>query len=294
MLIVLLAFAMIFAIFFMQSARYKKTEYYRQTRIGYVSLWFDKGKSGEYKIYRSLNELSGYKQYLFNLYIPKENGGTTEIDVVLLHDSGIYVFESKNFSGWIFGTETQKYWTQTLPMGRKQSLKNRFYNPIMQNKGHVKWLKSYLQKANLPIFSCIVFGENCSLKDINLTSGEHAVVDGYEVLFTVSEIAAANGVRLSKEQIDDMYDKLYPLTQVDEAAKLLHIQEICGNISKDSDNTYTRIVPDASCPRCGGNLVPRMASKGKYKGVPFLGCENFPQCRFIKMADSVSSEKGEI
>ena len=68
-----------------------------------------------------MNSLEGTKRYLFNLYLPKDDGGTTEIDVVFLHDSGMYVFESKNYSGWIFGTETQKNWTQTLPMGPGKS-----------------------------------------------------------------------------------------------------------------------------------------------------------------------------
>ena len=96
---------------------------------------------------------------------------------MLLHDSGLYVFESKNYSGCIFGTETQKNWTQTLPMGKGKSKKNHFFNPIIQNKGHIKWLKTYLQSNNFPIFSCIVFSDRCTLKNINLTSGEHDVIN---------------------------------------------------------------------------------------------------------------------
>lgn len=91
----------------------ESTTYYRQTNNSWVSVHGDKGKLGEYRIFQELKALRGHKRFLFNVYIPKEDGSTTEIDVILLHESGVYVFESKNFSGWIFGSESQKYWTQT-------------------------------------------------------------------------------------------------------------------------------------------------------------------------------------
>ena len=159
--------AIILIIYYISATQYKKTEYYAQTKNAYLGVVFNKGKNGEYRTYKYLNGLEGHKMYLFNLYLPKDNGETTELDVVLLHDSGMYVFESKNYSGWIFGTETQKNWTQTLPMGRGKSQKNHFFNPIMQNKGHIKWLKSYLQNECLPVFSCIVFSDRCTLKNID-------------------------------------------------------------------------------------------------------------------------------
>ena len=71
---------------------------------------------------------------LRNVYIPKDNGETSEIDVVYITQKGIFVFESKNYSGWIFGDEKDTYWTVMLPNRQK----NRFYNPIKQNRTHIK------------------------------------------------------------------------------------------------------------------------------------------------------------
>lgn len=42
---------------------------------------------------------------LRNIYIPKENGETSEIDLLYITQKGIFVFESKNYSGWVFGDE---------------------------------------------------------------------------------------------------------------------------------------------------------------------------------------------
>jgi hypothetical protein len=63
--------------------------------------------------------------------LSKKDGSTTEIDLIMIDETGIYVFESKNYSGWIFGDEKRKNWVQTL----ENRQKNYFYNPIWQNGG---------------------------------------------------------------------------------------------------------------------------------------------------------------
>lgn len=85
--------------------QYNQTEYAAQTQNTYEQVIRDEGLLGEFSVYRALEPLEGNRRFLFNLYLPTRNGGTTELDVVLLHESGIYVFESKNYGGWIFGSE---------------------------------------------------------------------------------------------------------------------------------------------------------------------------------------------
>ena len=275
-------------IYYVQVKEYKKSEYYEQTKNEYLGVITDKGRNGEYRIYKYLSSLEGNKRYLFNIYLPKDDGETTEIDVILLHDSGIYVFESKNYSGWIFGNETQKNWTQTLPSGRGRSQKTKFFNPIMQNKGHIKWLKNYLKDDKLPIFSCIVFSDRCTLKKIEVTSGEHAVINRYNVLNAVRQNVQCRGVNLSLVQIEELYRKLYPLTQVDNVVKLAHIEAVNNKKAEAVSSTSSGKVTsectniDEVCPRCGGILKLRTATKGKNKGSRFYGCSNFPKCRYVR------------
>lgn len=113
---------------------YKKSEYYQQTNTPMLSTITNNGKYGEYLTYRNLMSIDGHKKFLFNCYVPKENGETTEIDVIMIHETGIYVFESMNYSGWIFGTETNKQWTQTLPAGKGKSHKSHFLNPNIKTE----------------------------------------------------------------------------------------------------------------------------------------------------------------
>ena len=112
--------------------------YKEQTGNGLFSTMFNKGNFGEFLSYGKLAKLPGYHKALFNIYIPSGKEQTTEIDLVYLHETGIYVIESKNYSGWIFGDEKSQNWMQTFPNGQKFS----FYNPIKQNKGHIKVLKA--------------------------------------------------------------------------------------------------------------------------------------------------------
>lgn len=58
---------------------------------------------------------------LRNIYVPTPNGNTTEIDVLYITRKGIFVFENKNYAGYIFGNEKNKNWTVTLYAGRKVS-----------------------------------------------------------------------------------------------------------------------------------------------------------------------------
>ncbi len=290
---IFLVIVLLSLLYIIQKKQYEKTEYYQQTQNPYRSVQFNKGRLGEFYIYKYLKSLAGYKRYLFNLYIPKNNGETTELDVVLLHESGIYVFESKNYSGWIFGTESQQYWTQTLPVGRGGSQKNQFYNPILQNKGHLKWIQIFLEDQTLPFYSYIVFSDRCTLKNITLTSAKHYVINRYNLLSAVQQNIAKTGIQLSPEKIDNLFEKLYPFTQIEEAEKMAHITNIQQNTQRSfsqpiSNTKVTSNIERIICPRCGEKLVVRIARKGEHQGKKFLGCSNYPKCRYIQ---NLSDEK---
>ena len=81
------------------------------------------GRHGEKLTEQELKfvKLFGRKgKILRNVYLPKDNGETSEIDVLYITQKGIFVFESKNYSGWIFGDEKGQYWTlraKTIPGG---------------------------------------------------------------------------------------------------------------------------------------------------------------------------------
>lgn len=251
--------------------------------------FWDTGKTGERYIRESLKFLSGYKQILSNCYVPKDDGTFTEIDVILIHESGIYVLESKNYSGWIFGNEEQKYWIQSLPdVGRSKNVS--FFNPIIQNNVHLKWLRKYLDVGtDVPLYSYIVFSDRCELKEITLISNNHTVINRRVLPQRVRRNAEKVGPKLSSSEIDSLYSKLYPLTQVTEEQKALHIkivEEKRKSLPKLVSTTPLVTGTIRKCPRCGGVLVLRTAKRGEQAGQQFWGCSNYPKCRFIENIDS--------
>lgn len=97
-----------------------------------------------------------------DLYLHNGNGNYCQIDLVVATKVGIVVFEIKEYSGWIFGSENQLKWTQVLAYGKR---KYKFYNPILQNKKHVEDLKKFYLFDNIPFYSVIVFFGNCEFKN---------------------------------------------------------------------------------------------------------------------------------
>ena len=108
-----LLFAIAIAVVAVSYYQYTKCAYYLITKNSPLQLYFDKGKLGEYMTYKRLKnmEREGAK-FLFNLYIPKGEDETTEIDVLMLHPKGMFVFESKNYSGWILAASTKEIGTK--------------------------------------------------------------------------------------------------------------------------------------------------------------------------------------
>lgn len=214
---------------------FNKTTYHRTTGNSYFLTISDKGRYGEYLISKNLRHLEKQgAKFLFNVYFPKENGETTESDVILITDRGFIVFESKNYSGWIFGDEKSKMWTQTLPQGKgRPALKEKFFNPIMQNNLHIKYLRSVVG-PEYSIQSIIAFSERCELKNITFTSSDVQVVKRNQIRQAVSTtLDRMPQNAIATEQMDQLYHLLLPYSQVSEETKQQHIQNINEHHAKN-------------------------------------------------------------
>ena len=98
----------------------------------------------------------------------------------------------------------------------------------MQNAGHIKILKEILEE-DLPVRSLIAFSERCTLKDVTVKSEDVYVVKRdklFDALISCNEKAKEAGIRIEDGDIERIYDKLYPYTQVDKATKQAHIENI--------------------------------------------------------------------
>lgn len=245
------------------------------------------GRHGERLTEWELNlvKLLGRKgKVLRNIYIPKDKDETTEIDVVFISQKGIFVIESKNYSGWIFGDEKSSRWTAMLP----NKTKNSFYNPIRQNANHIKWLRKYLYD-DIPLFSVIVFSERCELKKVSVENPDIHVIKRDRLYATVRDIWEKAEDILIDEKVNAVYTRLEQLTHIDKAKKQAHVESINKKYTNADKPESAEVCekPDKVeepllCPRCGGQLVLRVAKRGANSGNSFYGCTNYPKCRFVK------------
>ena len=204
------------------NAKYKVSGYRDACGNSFFQTVFSKGNYGEFLLFRVLEKLSGENKLLANVYLPEADRTTTEVDLLLINQTGIYVFESKNYSGWIFGDEKNKMWTQTLKNGKK----SKFFNPIWQNKGHMSALEKVLPVDSNLLHSYIVFSERCKLKNVKFNSVNVHVIKR-DRLRTVLEAAIKDNAELLSElQINEIYDKLRSMSCVSEEIKKQHIENI--------------------------------------------------------------------
>lgn len=250
-----------------------KENYYKQSGENFFSAFFNIGARGEFATYKKINQIQGCNRCIANCYVPKGDGNTTELDLILIHETGIYVFESKNYSGYIFGSSDQKMWTQTLYAGRRGTEKHQFYNPIWQNNKHIKYLKDYLN-CETSFYSYIVFSERCDFKRMDI-KGNARVIQRYDLLYQLNKDIQSRHAILTEEEIEYFHMKLLQLSGGSKEDKQVHIQNIKNEFNYNQNKIENHI-----CPVCGGNLVLRTAKKGANIGSQFYGCSNYPKCKF--------------
>lgn len=119
-----------------------------------------KGIIGEFLVSTSSKIKLDKDEYhiIKNVTLPAEDG-TTQIDHIIVSEYGVFVVETKNMKGWIFGDEKQKYWTQKIYKNT-----NKFQNPLHQNYKHIKTIQNALDIDQDKIFSVIVFAGDSESK----------------------------------------------------------------------------------------------------------------------------------
>lgn len=193
-LFLLIAPVVIFLIIFL-SIRHRRKKYgterlTREERIG---------KSGEWSVHNVLMKyLKNHKGYLIdNVIVANLKGKTSQIDHILFTPYGIFVVETKNYAGYIYGKYTDQYWTQVMGYDTK----NRLFNPVIQNRTHCSRIGGILGEK-YGVISCVVFPR----ADITHISG----CEGY--VFTRRQfykyLNKFDRVIYNDKKLEQMYNKI--------------------------------------------------------------------------------------
>ena len=218
--------------------------------------WFGEKKT-TFNMWLSLNTET-YRRF-HDVIIPAKNG-TTQIDHLLVSTYGLFIVETKNIKGWIFGSENQPKWVQSL-YGKNYS----FQNPIRQTFRQKKIISEYLNLDESIIHTVIFFVSDCKFKT------------------QLPPNVIRSGLGKYIKQFCN------PILQPEEINRIVGLLENHMSESSLTTRDHVRSLRErysstTVCPKCGANLVERIAKNGPNAGSKFLGCENYPKCRFTRNA----------
>lgn len=200
--------------------------------------------------------------------------GTIHIDRIVVSPYGIFVVEIKNLKGWIFGHENSEKWTQSL-LGKKyiwgwSSKQYKFNNPVRQNRRQAEALNNILATVgNFKIIPIVAFSDDATLK---------TTMSGHIVVYLSGLHAAIKGFCercISSEDIPMIVDGIKASNAYSDEIRVRNIAK-----SKELETQTMQAISDRICPKCGWKLVEK---NGKYGS--FLGCSNYPRCRFTCKLD---------
>lgn len=228
----------------------------------FKSRWL-KGIFGEFLVNRLLSKLPESDYTLIKDVTLPTSDGTTQVDHIVVSKYGIFVVETKNMKGWIFGSARQKLWTQKI-----YRHSSKFQNPLHQNYKHIKALETLLGCSSDYLHSVIVFIGDSTFKtemppNVTYARGSIRYIQQFNnVVFSDKDYArltdSINQIKLKRGVITDLKHRN-------------HVKEIVA--SKVSSN---------QCPRCGSEMVLRETKRGENIGKQFWGCSTFPKCRAVK------------
>ena len=151
------------------------------------------GENGEIKVSKLLNKLKREGEFVINDYLASRNKDGTDsiqIDHIFFSHKGIFVIETKDYGGRIYGSRYQNSWTQSIGYERIQ--RHLLYNPVKQNETHINYVK-HLFKKDLPIYNVVIF----------LKADISAIKDCSDVLFDKKSFSTWYGF-LPNNRLDDL------------------------------------------------------------------------------------------
>lgn len=196
--------------------------------------------------------------------------GTTQIDLIIVSEYGVFVIETKNMKGFIYCAEHQRTWTQVIY--RK---KYKFQNPLRQNYKHTQVLKKLLGLADRQIFSLVVFTGDCKFKT---PMPDNVFKGGSYLNYIRSQCIPV----LTPLQVEEITHKIQTTALTNSRETARSHREYVKSLQKEKSaqpSFSDRLGQGIPCPKCGCAMVKRVAKRGKYRGQQFWGCSRFPRCR---------------
>ena len=181
--------------------KHDNTEFAQLTGYSFLDIVFNAKKGHLHKLMAQLDKVTGEHKVLIDLQLPVNNT-IYPVDAVLIHESGVYIIDSVNKTGWISGHEAHDEWIETKHKEKQET----FPNPILANKRIVLALRDLLPEVNDDAYVAIsLFLDACSFQKVEMHSQNVEVMKRNELKLWTKQIG---GEVLSKEDIHTIYKVL--------------------------------------------------------------------------------------
>ena len=178
----------------------------------------------ENRVLAELKQERPQAKFIQNAYIPKQGNEYTEIDILMIDRTGIYIIEVKNLAGKIVGNwKTDEYLKIEHPNGKTYDL----YNPVIQNTNHYKNLKNVSGLESKLFRSIIVFGDH-TLFDYKSAPIFVRICQIKNLMFNIEKAALLNPVVIEEHQVEQIYSTLSKYLVKTEKKQEDHIQNLTG------------------------------------------------------------------
>ena len=229
-----------------------------------------KGSYGEF-LAKTFSKTFTNALVLHDVLIDGAKEGTSQIDLIMIGTSGVYVIEVKNYSpdAMIYGNGQRHDWYYYLG-GRKYTL----YNPLKQNAKHIEYLKTFLKDfGDIPYYNIVlIICKDFKVDDINIDKNKllNAVCNSLPALIrTLRILSEQTPDALSEEVKQEIYNFIQNNQYIGKEKRIEHKENVRA-IKKEIADTEKQNL----CPYCNSELILKKVNMAIFMVVPIFQSAN--------------------
>ncbi len=202
--ILIIILLLITAIIFPKLIQYNRSQYQEESGNGFIATISDTKNYGEFLAFTYLEEYEIYRKLVTNRQFLKNGQRPISLELVMINESGIYIFDVNNYKGIIKGDAAGESWTQ-----KHKNKEQTFLNPFRVNEERILLLKKIfpeIHQSRMKAF--VLFNNDCTLEI------DHGDVEGgvmlkmKELIKDINEDISNSQKVFSKIEIDKIYEVL--------------------------------------------------------------------------------------
>ncbi len=201
--ILIIMLLLITAMIFPKLIQYNRSQYKEESGNGFMKTILDQHNYGEFLAFTYLEEYEIYQRLITNRLIKNDRQGL-DLELVMINETGLYVFDINNGKGSINGDGAREYWTRSY-----KNKKQTFKNPLLENKERIQFLKKSLPEMDEGrIKSYVLFNNDCTLDMEQRGFEQGEVLKMMELIKHLNEEILKSEKVFTKTEIDKIYEVL--------------------------------------------------------------------------------------